>query len=246
MRPALKKLTDQHIAFIEYFIQTQGRATESAMRAGYSKATAGSKGHELKNDPLIKAEIERRLADQKQGAKVTSDAVIAELAAIAFANIDDFVAWSGGAKIPNPAYISNELREEIERELRFAELMSQKAPEKYTRLKELIDNPLIDTKTEFFFEPHRLTLTNSDKLTREQKAAVSSVTFKPGQFGDSVTVNMSNKLDALGKLANILGLNAPKKIEVAPTQLANTKFTITRRPKPAAGGDVSTPDTPQQ
>ena len=239
----LKKLSDQHIAFVEYFIQTQGRATESALRAGFSKSTASSKGHELKNDPLIKAEIEARLADQKQAARVTSDAVIAELAAIAFANIDDFVAWSGGAKYPNPAYISVKMREEIERELKFAELMSQEPPAKYTKLKDLINNPLIDTKTEFFFEPHRLTLTSSEDLTREQKAAVASVTFKPGQFGDSVTVSMSGKLEALAKLANILGLNAPKKIEVAPSQIANTKLKIVRRSKQDPNEGVASADT---
>jgi phage terminase small subunit len=240
----LKKLGDQHIAFIEYYIQTRGNATEAALRAGYSKTSARVKGHELRTDPLVAAEIASRLAEQHTAAKVTSDAVIAELAALAFANLDDYVAWSGGGLEPNPQYISATDAAELEREKGLLEVLGQEVPKRITEKLDAYNNPLINTRSPYLDVPHRLTLTSSDQLTRQQKAAVGKVTFKPSEFGATVTVEMSGKLDALGKLANILGLNAPKKIEVAPNQLQNTRFTITRRKKAGDAGGVSSADTP--
>ena len=43
-----KTLTDKQIAFIENFSQT-GNATKSAIKSGYSSATAEQQGYELKN-----------------------------------------------------------------------------------------------------------------------------------------------------------------------------------------------------
>ena len=43
-----KTLTDKQIAFIENFSQT-GNATQSAIKSGYSSATAEQQGYELKN-----------------------------------------------------------------------------------------------------------------------------------------------------------------------------------------------------
>jgi hypothetical protein len=240
----LKSLSDQHIAFIEYFIQTHGNATEAALRAGYSKAGARVQGHNLRHDPLISAEIEARLADVKAAAKVTSDSVIQELSLIAFANIDDFVAWSGGGEVPNPLYVSAAQAIELEREKGLLELLGQELPKDKQLLLDAHNNPLINTGKPTITLPHQLSLTDSAKLTRQQKASVGKVIFKPGEWGATVSVELSGKLDALGKLANILGLNAPKKIEVAPTQISNTKFEIVRRPKASPQEGVSSADTP--
>jgi phage terminase small subunit len=50
--------TEKQMAFVEAYCQT-GNASKSAIRAGYSEATAKQKGHELKNQ--FKNEIEDRI-----------------------------------------------------------------------------------------------------------------------------------------------------------------------------------------
>ena len=47
MYMSAKTLTDKQKAFVDYFSQT-GNATQSAIKAGYSKATAEQQGYELK------------------------------------------------------------------------------------------------------------------------------------------------------------------------------------------------------
>lgn len=54
------KLTLKQKAFADYYIQT-GNATESAIKAGYSKKTAGVIGDENLKKPYIKKYIEERL-----------------------------------------------------------------------------------------------------------------------------------------------------------------------------------------
>ena len=67
------ELTPKQKAFADYYIET-GNATESAIKAGYSKKTARSIGQENLTKPDIKAYIDERLekldsekiADQKE------------------------------------------------------------------------------------------------------------------------------------------------------------------------------------
>lgn len=54
------KLTLKQKAFADYYIQT-GNATESAMKAGYSKKTAAEAGSENLRKPHIKRYIDERL-----------------------------------------------------------------------------------------------------------------------------------------------------------------------------------------
>ena len=57
-----RKLTPKQKAFADYYIET-GNATESAIRAGYSKSTARSIGAENLTKPNIKSYVEKRMEE---------------------------------------------------------------------------------------------------------------------------------------------------------------------------------------
>jgi hypothetical protein len=235
MAQPLKKLSEQHIAFIEYLLQTNCNRTESAERAGYAKSTARIRGSELYNDPLIQAEYQARLAERVKAAGVTTEAVIAELAGIAFANIDDVVEWHGRRQIPNPHYLTPDQHNE-----RDAMRQTQEA---LGHTLEPID-PFINTRDKFIWQGENVNLRDSKSLTRQLKAAVGEVSLTPGKFGDKLSIKMHSKLDALGKLINVLGINAPKKIDLNTT-VDNISFAIKRRAPAEVPPDapVSAPDT---
>lgn len=56
----MDKLTPKQSAFCDYYIET-GNATESAIKAGYSKKTARVIGQENLTKPALKSYIEERL-----------------------------------------------------------------------------------------------------------------------------------------------------------------------------------------
>ena len=56
----MDKMTEMQKAFCDYYIET-GNATESAIRAGYSKKTAKAIGSENLTKPYIKQYIDERL-----------------------------------------------------------------------------------------------------------------------------------------------------------------------------------------
>jgi len=231
----LKKLSEQHIAFIEYLLQTNGNQYESAVRAGYAQPSARQKGSELCADPLIKAEYNRRRADIIQAAAVTSERVIAEIANLAFANIDDVLSWQGGRLVDNPNYLTPDEHKDRDVERQTQEALGHTL--------EPID-PKINTTSRQIWQREQITLTDSKTLTRQTKGAVSEVSLTPGKFGDKLSIKMHSKLDALGKLVNILGINQPKQINLNTT-VESTTFGIKRRApvETPAAGHVSGADT---
>jgi hypothetical protein len=233
MAAPLKKLNERHLAFIDYLIQTQGNKTEAARRAGFSAETARFKGSELYADPLIAAEYKERLQERRQAAAVTTEAVIAEIAAIAFGNIDDVVTWQGRKQIPNPHYLTPDQHKERDIERQTQEALGH-TPEPI--------DPFINTRDKYVTQPESVTLKDSDELSRVVKSGIGNVTLTPTKFGDKLSISMGNKLDALGKLVNILGINQPKRIEVQ-TQVEATTFGIKKR---AAPEPVAIPDTQPQ
>lgn len=88
------KLTPKMQRFVdEYMIDLN--ATQAAIRAGYSKKTAGSIAVENLQKPVIQAEIQKRKKAAAEKLEITRDSVLRELAAIGFSNISDFVTISG-------------------------------------------------------------------------------------------------------------------------------------------------------
>jgi phage terminase small subunit len=96
----LKILTEQHKKFVRCYIEgfkpgVGFNATQAAINAGYSKNHADKKGSELKNDPLIQAEIERTQKRIEERTLVRMSDIVTELCKIGFANIREFLDDDG-------------------------------------------------------------------------------------------------------------------------------------------------------
>lgn len=104
-------LTDKQKNFVnEYLIDLN--ATQAYKRAGYSAssdAIAATEGFKLLRNPKIENEISKRIKEREHRTEITQDEVLRELAAIAFADITDFVEIEdGNVKIRNTGLIPKE------------------------------------------------------------------------------------------------------------------------------------------
>lgn len=91
------KLTPKQSRFVdEYLVDLC--ATKAAIRAGYSRHTAGQIGEENLKKPGIAAAVQERMRSRANRTAITQDMVVAELARIAFANIGDVLDKDGAVK----------------------------------------------------------------------------------------------------------------------------------------------------
>lgn len=88
----------------EYLIDLN--ATQAAIRAGYSEKTANEQGARLLANASIQEHISELMKVRSERTLVTADRVIKELAAVAFANIDDF------ARVEQVTYTDTSIDEE--------------------------------------------------------------------------------------------------------------------------------------
>jgi len=78
-----RKLTANQQAFVqEYLIDLN--ATQAAIRAGYSEATAYSIGNELLKKPEIQETLQKAMKDREQRVEITQDRVLKEYARLGF------------------------------------------------------------------------------------------------------------------------------------------------------------------
>jgi hypothetical protein len=76
------KLTPKQWAFVrEYLVDCN--ATRAAIRAGYSRKTAGQKGHSMLKKVEIREAVERGQAEAAERAQITASQITSELADIA-------------------------------------------------------------------------------------------------------------------------------------------------------------------
>lgn len=93
----MKHLTPKQSQFVdEYLIDLC--ATQAAIRAGYSRRTASEIGRENLGKPEIAAAVQQGMRMRAERTAVTQERVIAELAAVAFANIGDMLDENGSVK----------------------------------------------------------------------------------------------------------------------------------------------------
>lgn len=85
----------------EYMVDMDAKA--AALRAGFKPATARNAAAwihpEHPTKPELRKEIDRLIEKRAKRTEVTAERVIAELARIAFANIDDVVTAQGGLRM---------------------------------------------------------------------------------------------------------------------------------------------------
>lgn len=85
----MSKLTPKQKKFVdEYLIDLNG--TQAAIRAGYSEKTAKEQAARLLSNVNITARLTKRINSRAERTEVTQDAVIKELAAIAFSTGADY------------------------------------------------------------------------------------------------------------------------------------------------------------
>lgn len=88
------ELTAKQRAFVrEYLIDMN--ATQAAIRAGYSEATAAQIGAENLTKPNIEAAISAAMDLRAKRTGITADRVLLELAKIGFADIRKAIKWQG-------------------------------------------------------------------------------------------------------------------------------------------------------
>lgn len=90
MAAYLKNLNDKHLVFIEEYLD-RGNATEAYKKAYNSddNKKAGSRGYQLLNEPLIKAEIEKRQKELAKKYDIKKERIIKELVDIIDFNVLD-------------------------------------------------------------------------------------------------------------------------------------------------------------
>lgn len=87
-------LTEKHKRFVaEYLIDLN--ATQAAMRAGYSKKTAGSQAHDLLKKPEIATYLNTCLAKAIDRAELSADRVLEEMRRLSFSNVRDLFDADG-------------------------------------------------------------------------------------------------------------------------------------------------------
>jgi phage terminase small subunit len=91
----LAKLTPKQKRFVEEYL-VDLNATQSAIRAGYSKKTSGRIGAENLQKPVIQAAIEKAMDKLSDRTAVTQDRVVKELARIAFVDPTKVINFTRG------------------------------------------------------------------------------------------------------------------------------------------------------
>lgn len=83
MAEKIKKLTPKQETFVrEYLIDLN--STQAAIRAGYSKKTAGQIGEENLRKPEIAAAIQQAMSERSKKTNITAEKVLNEIAKLAF------------------------------------------------------------------------------------------------------------------------------------------------------------------
>lgn len=85
-------LTAKQQRFVEEYL-VDLNATQAAIRAGYSKASAEVIGHENLRKPGVRAEIDARRAKLTEAAEVSAERVMREVALIALADPRSVMTW---------------------------------------------------------------------------------------------------------------------------------------------------------
>jgi len=97
LRNPLRKLNKQHRLFVAEYLKDLN-STNAAISAGYSKKTAGAKGYELKNDPLIEELIEQGMRSRMERVEIDADYVLNRLVEIDTMDVIDILNDDGSIK----------------------------------------------------------------------------------------------------------------------------------------------------
>lgn len=88
----------RRLAFAREFI-IDLNAKQAAIRVGYAERSAESAGSRLLRDPIVRDELLRLRERLLARAELTAERVLAELSAIAFSDIRDYVQWDEQGRV---------------------------------------------------------------------------------------------------------------------------------------------------
>lgn len=93
-------LRDKEKAFVDAFVgEARFVATTAAIMAGYSERSAANQAYRLMRKDEVRKAIDARLAEQAASSDLARARLIAELEAIAFANLGDVATWNEGGDL---------------------------------------------------------------------------------------------------------------------------------------------------
>jgi len=93
-KPASELTAKQAMFVKEYLVDLN--ATRAAIAAGYSEKSAEVTGSRMLTNAKVRAEIDKQIGDRKRRLSISADAVLQELARIAFANMMDYMTIQDG------------------------------------------------------------------------------------------------------------------------------------------------------
>ena len=106
------KLTEKQEKFIKEYLKSNN-ASQSAIKAGYSKKTAGETGSRLLKQPhIIQALQSKReeIARKVDKYEITPEKVLREFAKVGFADMGQFASWGeSGVKLRDSAELDEDL-----------------------------------------------------------------------------------------------------------------------------------------
>lgn len=103
----MAKLSPKRLTFCkEYLVDLNG--TQAAIRAGYSKKTAGDQAKQMLHTPSVKKEVERLLAARSKRTEITADLVLGRLDDIGGLDIGD--CFDDNGRFKNIKDIPKEIR----------------------------------------------------------------------------------------------------------------------------------------
>ena len=200
------KLTPKQERFVqEYMVDLN--ALQAAIRAGYSKDTAGVIGHENLKKPYIQAAIAQARQEQQQRTQVTADSVVKEAALIAFADARELVQHVVGS--------CRHCHGEGFKFQRTVSEMNHDREQWINKGKELSE---FDEKGGIGFDPHKVPNPVCPECmgrglgrtfisdTRNLSPAAAALYAGVKETKDGFEIKMHSKLDAIEKLAKHLGI----------------------------------------
>jgi phage terminase small subunit len=139
--PTDKTFKFKRLAFAREYCK-DGNAAQAALRVGYSPKCNRRTANRMLKDPLVKAEIEKRMRKISEKADCTAERVLTELARIAFCDSSSFVRVENGrVKVVNTDDLTDDQRAAVAEVKETTEGISAKAHDKIRAL-ELIGKHL--------------------------------------------------------------------------------------------------------
>jgi phage terminase small subunit len=181
-------LNDKQARFVaEYLIDLN--ATQAAIRAGYSEATAYSQGQRLLKHVEVASAVANAQAQRSERTEITADRVLQELAKIGFSDIRKAVKW-GSRLVERPDDPVETTLEGLEDQPHGGALKRRKKS---------------DGGTDAFYVTS-IELTDSAELDDETAAAVAEI----AQTKEGVRIKLHDKRAALVDIGRHLGMFTDK------------------------------------